>query len=256
MTCGWASYVGQSRAPRPKSQSRGLASVRPRARGGEQHMASARPGPPQLYPQPRNDLTVPDLYGDAVIGRGPRTLPPPAARGAGRSRPAEPGRSSARRRRQLGTTGAPRRCRWCPSRSATAGSRWARLAIIVTVSAWIAYTVNWFFADFFHPGNESAIARTEEVLYLLIVTLLTASAMAYLLARLGFFYRTRTHHRATRGQPGPVLRHQAPDADHDHPLLPGGRAGHHDHAAVGRAPGVPGQVGRTADRRPVRAQER
>lgn len=74
-----------------------------------------------------------------------------------------------------------------------------RLAIIVTVSAWIAYTVNWFFADFFHPGNESAIARTEEVLYLLIVTLLTASAMAYLLSRLGFFYRTRTHHRATRG---------------------------------------------------------
>ena len=74
-----------------------------------------------------------------------------------------------------------------------------RLAIIVTVSAWIAYTVNWFFADFFHPGFESAIARTEEVLYLLIVTLLTASAMAYLLSRLGFFYRTRTHHRATRG---------------------------------------------------------
>src|SRR6202044_1546401 len=34
--------------------------------------------------------------------------------------------------------------------------------------------------------------------YLLIVTLLTVSAVAYLLARLGFMYRTRTHHRATR----------------------------------------------------------
>ena len=44
-------------------------------------------------------------------------------------------------------------------------------------------------------------------------------------------------------QPGPVLRHQAPDTDHDHPLLPGGRAGHHGHAADGRAPGVPRQVG-------------
>ena len=64
--------------------------------------------------------------------------------------------------------------------------------------AWLAYTVMWFFSDFFHPGYESAVARTEEVLYLVIVTLLTVSALAYLLARLGFMYRTRTHHRATR----------------------------------------------------------
>src|SRR5580698_10473062 len=74
-----------------------------------------------------------------------------------------------------------------------------RLAIIVTVSAWLAYVVDWFFADFFHPGYETAVARTEAVLYLLIVTLLTVSALAYLLSRLGYFYRTRTHHRATRG---------------------------------------------------------
>jgi cellulose synthase/poly-beta-1,6-N-acetylglucosamine synthase-like glycosyltransferase/chitodextrinase len=73
-----------------------------------------------------------------------------------------------------------------------------RLAIIVTVTAWLAYVGTWFFADFFHPGSENAVARTEEVLYLLIVTLLTVSALAYLLTRLGFFYRTRTHHRATR----------------------------------------------------------
>jgi hypothetical protein len=74
-----------------------------------------------------------------------------------------------------------------------------RLAIIVTVSAWLAYLVDWFFADFFHPGYETAVARAEAVLYLLIVTLLTVSALAYLLSRLGYFYRTRTHHRATRG---------------------------------------------------------
>ena len=36
------------------------------------------------------------------------------------------------------------------------------------------------------------------MLYLLIVTMLTVSALAYLLSRLGFFYRTRTHHRASR----------------------------------------------------------
>jgi cellulose synthase/poly-beta-1,6-N-acetylglucosamine synthase-like glycosyltransferase/chitodextrinase len=74
-----------------------------------------------------------------------------------------------------------------------------RLAIIVTATAWLAYLVSWFFNDFFHPGYETAVARTESVLYLLIVTLLTVSALAYLLSRLGFFYRTRTHHRAARG---------------------------------------------------------
>jgi cellulose synthase/poly-beta-1,6-N-acetylglucosamine synthase-like glycosyltransferase len=77
----------------------------------------------------------------------------------------------------------------------------ARLAIIVTVTAWIAYLVDWSFEDFFKPGYENAIARTEAVLYLLIVTMLTVSALAYLMSRLGFFYRTRTHHRAGR----PVL---------------------------------------------------
>jgi cellulose synthase/poly-beta-1,6-N-acetylglucosamine synthase-like glycosyltransferase/chitodextrinase len=74
----------------------------------------------------------------------------------------------------------------------------ARLAIIVTVTAWVAYLVTWFFEDFFKPGYETAVARTEAVLYLLIVTMLTVSALAYLLSRLGFFYRTRTHHRASR----------------------------------------------------------
>ena len=74
----------------------------------------------------------------------------------------------------------------------------ARLFVIVTVAAWLAYIVTWFFDDFFRPGSENAVARAQEILYLLIVTLLTVSALAYLLTRLGFFYRTRTHHRATR----------------------------------------------------------
>ena len=30
----------------------------------------------------------------------------------------------------------------------------ARLAIIVTVTAWVAYLVTWFFEDFFHPGYD------------------------------------------------------------------------------------------------------
>ena len=73
-----------------------------------------------------------------------------------------------------------------------------RLAIIVTVTAWLGYLITWFFEDFFHRGYETAAARAEAVLYLLIVTMLTVSALAYLLSRLGFCYRTRTHHRASR----------------------------------------------------------
>ncbi len=164
-------------------------------------MASLRPGPAHAHPHARNDLTVPDLYGDAVIGRGPRTLPPPAA-----PEPAEEpwsaestGRSSGKRRGQWGSDRRNTRAMpMVPKPVSDTRVAIARLAIVVTVGAWLAYTVMWFFSDFFHPGYESAVARTEEVLYLVIVTLLTVSALAYLLARLGFMYRTRTHHRATR----------------------------------------------------------
>jgi cellulose synthase/poly-beta-1,6-N-acetylglucosamine synthase-like glycosyltransferase/chitodextrinase len=72
------------------------------------------------------------------------------------------------------------------------------MGIIVTVTAWLGYLVTWFFQDFFHRGDETAADRTEAVLYLLIVSMLTVSALAYLLSRLGFFYRTRTYHRTSR----------------------------------------------------------
>ena len=39
------------------------------------------------------------------------------------------------------------------------------------------------------------------------MSLLTVSALAYLLARLGFLHRTRTYDRACLGHPGPVLTH-------------------------------------------------
>ena len=74
----------------------------------------------------------------------------------------------------------------------------ARLAIIVTVSAWLGYFFTWLVRDLLNPIYSSAISRTESVTYLVIVTVLTASALAYLLSRLGFFYRTRSHHRASR----------------------------------------------------------
>jgi cellulose synthase/poly-beta-1,6-N-acetylglucosamine synthase-like glycosyltransferase/chitodextrinase len=73
-----------------------------------------------------------------------------------------------------------------------------RLAVIVTVTAWLGYFFDWLLRDLLNPRYSSAVARTETISYLLIVTLLTASALAYLLCRLGYFYRTRSHHRAGR----------------------------------------------------------
>jgi hypothetical protein len=157
---------------------------------------------PNAYPPVRNDLTVPDLYGQELIGDGPGAFEHP--RPSRPSRPSGQGggrvRQSQRRRRKQwgGDRRSSRAMPMVPKPVSDTRVAMGRLAIIVTVSAWLAYVVSWFFDDFFHPGDESAVARTEEILYLLIVTLLTVSALAYLLARLGFFYRTRTHHRATR----------------------------------------------------------
>ena len=162
-------------------------------------MTSTRSGRPEAEPFPRSDLTTPDLYGDAMPDYR-RTLAPPRP-----PEPPEPAEDRPREREQPGR----RRKQWGRDRRTQALSMvpkpvsdtrvaMGRLAIIVTVFAWLAYLGTWFFDDFFHPGSENAVARTEEILYLLIVTLLTVSALAYLLTRLGFFYRTRTHHRASR----------------------------------------------------------
>ena len=64
--------------------------------------------------------------------------------------------------------------------------------------AWCAYFGTWLFTDLLNSNHSTAVDRTESIGYLLIVTLLTASSLAYLLSRLGFFYRVRSHHRATR----------------------------------------------------------
>ncbi len=73
-----------------------------------------------------------------------------------------------------------------------------RVAIVVTVVAWLAYFFTWLFTDLVNAHHSTAVDRAESIVYLLVVTLPTASALAYLLSRLGFFYRARAHHRASR----------------------------------------------------------
>ena len=167
----------------------------------------------------------------------------------------DPGSGVPRRRQQWGRDRRTRAMEMVPKPVSDRRVAMGRLAIIVTVAAWLGYLVTWFFDDFFAHGHETAVDRAEEILYLLIVSLLTVSALAYLLARLGFFYRTRTHHRSSRAildqfydTAAPSLTTIIPSYQEDARVI-------RQHHAVGRAAGVPGQADRPAHRRPVRAEE-
>ena len=118
----------------------------------------------------------------------PSDNPPPAL-------PASPG-TSVPTRRQWGTdrrTGGLAMVTPPASRRAVSG---ARFALFLTVAAWVAYVVEQTVRVVRHPPGAKGVAET--VAYLLIVTLLTSSAAAYLLTRLGHLNRSRTHRRVPR----------------------------------------------------------
>ncbi|HEY4604375.1 MAG TPA: glycosyltransferase family 2 protein, partial [Blastococcus sp.] len=73
-----------------------------------------------------------------------------------------------------------------------------RLAIVLTVSAWAVYVAFTIEQQFIVGKADSARLVIEAIVYLLMVTGLATSAMAYLITRIGFFYRSRAHVRASR----------------------------------------------------------
>ncbi|HPU39474.1 MAG TPA: hypothetical protein PLS63_07860, partial [Microthrixaceae bacterium] len=73
--------------------------------------------------------------------------------------------------------------------------RMGRLAIVLTVSAWFAYMCLSIFQQFIEGRANSARLVVEAVVYMTVVTALTASAMGYLITRIGFFYRIGSHRR-------------------------------------------------------------
>ena len=80
-----------------------------------------------------------------------------------------------------------------PTRATVGG---ARFAIFFTVVAWLAYTVEQVMRV---QGQTLSHRRWIETgAYLVIVTLLTLSALAYLLARLGYFEEILKHQRTPR----------------------------------------------------------
>jgi hypothetical protein len=106
------------------------------------------------------------------------------------------------RRRNAGNVNARtetvrRRHTAAPPRASNSAISAARFAIFVTIAGWLTFTGATISKGFFGPAFSLHIA-VDATIYIVVVSLLAASALAYLLARRGYLYRTRTHHRASR----------------------------------------------------------
>ena len=73
-----------------------------------------------------------------------------------------------------------------------------RLAIVLTIAVWACYIIYTIIEQFIAGKATSARLAVEAIVYMIVVTGLAASATAYLITRIGFFYRSRAHHRAPR----------------------------------------------------------
>ncbi|WP_250001528.1 EAL domain-containing protein [Actinoplanes sp. M2I2] len=73
-----------------------------------------------------------------------------------------------------------------------------RLAIVVTITVWACYLTYTIIQQFVAGHASSVRLVIEAIVYLLVVTGLAASAIAYLITRIGYFYRARGHQRAPR----------------------------------------------------------
>jgi len=72
-----------------------------------------------------------------------------------------------------------------------------RIAIFVTLLGWVAFVATTLSKAFFGETFSVRYAA-DAIVYLVVVTLLTGSALAYLVARLGFAHRARKHERVPR----------------------------------------------------------
>jgi cellulose synthase/poly-beta-1,6-N-acetylglucosamine synthase-like glycosyltransferase len=72
-----------------------------------------------------------------------------------------------------------------------------RVAVAVSTAAWVTFMVASIMRDFSRRGQDAG-SVVQTAAFLLLVTLLAVSALAYMTARLGFYYRARTHRRAAR----------------------------------------------------------
>ncbi|MGB4780118.1 glycosyltransferase family 2 protein [Microbacterium sp.] len=84
-------------------------------------------------------------------------------------------------------------------RPSTSKIVWGRIAIIVTILAWLMYVITTVVREFIEGHAQTLRFVLEAISYLLVVTFLTFSALMYLMARQGALYRFRDHQRVPRG---------------------------------------------------------
>lgn len=77
---------------------------------------------------------------------------------------------------------------------------WGRVAIVVTVLSWVAYVITTILRQLANNPGAGFRFQFEAVLYLIVVTFLTFSALMYLTARQGALNRFATHQRVPRGE--------------------------------------------------------
>ncbi len=84
-----------------------------------------------------------------------------------------------------------------------------RAAVVLTVAAWVALVVTVLNGQVIE-GVSGHASLLETIGFLLAVSLLAASATAYLFGRLGFYYRARQHRRMPRAKIDEFFDHRRP----------------------------------------------
>ncbi|HEY4276609.1 MAG TPA: glycosyltransferase family 2 protein [Conexibacter sp.] len=85
-----------------------------------------------------------------------------------------------------------------------------QLAIVVTVVGWALFLILTLTRSSIGGAHDRPPLDLATIVYLVIMTLLACSALAYLTTRLGYYSRTRTHRRATRAELSQPFERSAP----------------------------------------------
>jgi len=106
----------------------------------------------------------------------------------------------AKRSRQFGAERRSEPLAIMHSRPSGGAVTWARLAIVITVLAWVLYMVTTIMRMVVEGPTESFVFHVQTWIYGLTVTMLSFSALMYLVARFGALVRFRDHRRVERGR--------------------------------------------------------
>lgn len=85
-----------------------------------------------------------------------------------------------------------------------------QIAVVITVVGWLAFLAVTISRTSLTGAPDKPALDLATIAYLVLMSLLACSALAYLITRLGFYYRVRSHTRAPRGTIGLSLERSAP----------------------------------------------